>query len=97
MVPTVKFSCRNFAHIIHSDYALALNRSLCRSFRINLFRRQTVLHGDASALMPRERGGADHSCAPDVPFSQIFVERHFGPPVARALSQFLNDESAHMR
>ena len=47
--------------------------------------------------MPRKRARVDPFHAGDVPFSQIFVERHFGAPVAGDLGQFFDDESAHMR
>ena len=47
--------------------------------------------------MPRECARVDSFRARDIPFSQIFVEGHFGAPVARDLCQFFYDESAHMR
>ena len=47
--------------------------------------------------MPRQRARVDFLPAGDIPSSQILIERHFGAPVARDLSQFFYDESAHMR
>src|SRR5215831_17351774 len=46
--------------------------------------------------MSRERTRVDSFRAGDIPFTQIFVERHFGAPVAWDIRQFLDDESAHM-
>src|SRR5262249_18743866 len=47
--------------------------------------------------MSRERTRVDSFRAGYIPFPQIFIERHFGAPVARDLGQFLNDEPAHVR
>ena len=46
--------------------------------------------------MSRERTRVDSFCAGDIPFTQVFVERHFGAPIAWNIRQFLDDESAHV-
>src|SRR5262249_13665704 len=47
--------------------------------------------------MSRERTRINSFRARDIPFPQVFVERHFRAPVARNIGQFFYDESAHMR
>src|SRR5690242_17826143 len=47
--------------------------------------------------MSREGTRVDSFRAGDIPFPQIFVERHFRAPIAWDISQFLDDEAAHVR
>src|SRR5438034_11027886 len=47
--------------------------------------------------MPRKGARVDSFRARDIPFSQVFIERHFRAPVAGDLRQFLYDKPANMR
>ena len=47
--------------------------------------------------MPRQRARVDPLDAGDVPFAQIFIERHFRTPVARRLAQFFDYKPTDVR
>src|SRR5947208_9236892 len=58
---------------------------------------KTCLYSAEVAKLLRTRAGDDSLHTEDVPFVQIFIERHFGAPVARRFAQFFDDETAHVR
>ena len=68
--------------------------SLRRFFRRNLFRRQAGFHRAAVAQMPGQGASVNSLHAGDVPFLQIFIERHFRAPVAWNFAQLFDDKSA---
>src|SRR5689334_9157578 len=47
--------------------------------------------------MAREGASVDTLCAGNVPTAQVFLERMFRAPVARAFAQFLDHESPQVR
>ena len=96
-IPLIGDRRGDFAHVIHPDHPLALDRAPDRFLRRHFLRRQASLHRAARAQVAGQSACVDALDAGDLPMLQIFVERNLRTPVARDLAQFLDDKAAHVR
>ena len=96
-IPTIGFRRGNFAHVIHSDYAGAVQRAFRRLLRRNIIGREAGFHGAERAEMSRQSARVDSLDAGNFPALEVIIERGFRTPVARDLAQLFDDKSAHVR